>query len=211
MVKRVTSVLAICLATALMMGSAKMQSLDQSITEEIGDSSAENIVDIDEPLRQVRGTIIANPRVIVASAEENEEPETEISDQEPETEISDQEPEVTMSEEDIELIALVTMAEAEGECEDGKRLVIDTILNRVDSDSPYFPDTVKEVVYQKNQFTSMTNGRVDRCYVKDDICQLVLEELECRTNYEVMYFTAGKYGEYGTPMFQVGNHYFSSN
>ena len=202
MVKRVTSVLAICLATALMMGSAKMQSLDQSITEEIGDSSAENIVDIDEPLRQVRGTIIANPRVIVASAEENEEPETEISDQEPE---------VTMSEEDIELIALVTMAEAEGECEDGKRLVIDTILNRVDSDSPYFPDTVKEVVYQKNQFTSMTNGRVDRCYVKDDICQLVLEELECRTNYEVMYFTAGKYGEYGTPMFQVGNHYFSSN
>ena len=202
MVKRVTSVLAICLATALMMGSAKMQSLDQSITEEIGDSSAENIVDIDESLRQVRGTIIANPRVIVASAEKNEEPETEISDQEPE---------VTMSEEDIELIALVTMAEAEGECEEGKRLVIDTILNRVDSDSTYFPDTVKEVVYQKNQFTSMTNGRVDRCYVKDDICQLVLEELECRTNYEVMYFTAGKYGKYGTPMFQVGNHYFSSN
>ena len=202
MVKRVTSVLAICLATALMIGSAKMQSLDQSITEEIGDSSAENIVDINESLRQVRGTIIANPRVIVASAEENEEPETEISDQEPE---------VTMSEEDIELIALVTMAEAEGECEEGKRLVIDTILNRVDSDSTYFPDTVKEVVYQKNQFTSMTNGRVDRCYVKDDICQLVLEELECRTNYEVMYFTAGKYGKYGTPMFQVGNHYFSSN
>ena len=176
--------------------------MDQSITEEIVDSSAENIVNIDESLRQVRGTIIANPRVIVASAEENEEPETEISDQEPE---------VTMSEEDIELIALVTMAEAEGECEEGKRLVIDTILNRVDSDSPYFPDTVKEVVYQKNQFTSMTNGRVDRCYVKDDICQLVLEELECRTNYEVMYFTAGKYGKYGTPMFQVGNHFFSSN
>ena len=33
--------------------------------------------------------------------------------------------------EDIELIAIVTMAEAEGECEEGKRLVIDTILNRV--------------------------------------------------------------------------------
>ena len=38
-----------------------------------------------------------------------------------------------MSREDVELIALVTMAEAEGECEEGKRLVIDTILNRVDS------------------------------------------------------------------------------
>ena len=53
--------------------------------------------------------------------------------------------------EDIELIALVTMAEAEGECEEGKRLVIDTpILNRVDS--VYFPDTVYGVVYQANQF-----------------------------------------------------------
>ena len=31
--------------------------------------------------------------------------------------------------EDVELIALVTMAEAEGECEEGKRLVIDTVLN----------------------------------------------------------------------------------
>ena len=48
-----------------------------------------------------------------------------------------------MSREDVELIALVTMAEAEGECEEGKRLVIDTVLNRVDSD--YFPDTGYEV------------------------------------------------------------------
>lgn len=31
--------------------------------------------------------------------------------------------------EDISLIALITMAEAEGECEEGKRLVIDTILS----------------------------------------------------------------------------------
>ena len=36
-----------------------------------------------------------------------------------------------LTQEEIELIALVTMAEAEGECEYGQRLVIDTILNRV--------------------------------------------------------------------------------
>ena len=68
--------------------------------------------------------------------------------------------------EDIELIALVTMAEAEGECEEGKRLVIDTILNRVDS--VYFPDTVYGVVYQANQFSSMWNGRIDKCFVDDE-------------------------------------------
>jgi N-acetylmuramoyl-L-alanine amidase len=123
-------------------------------------------------------------------------------------EIATPEPEIGMSVEDIELIALVTMAEAEGECEEGKRLVIDTILNRVDS--KHFPNTVHDVIYQKNQFTSMWNGRVDKCYVTDYICQLVREELVSRMNYDTVFFTAGMYGKYGVPMFQVGNHYFSS-
>ena len=113
-----------------------------------------------------------------------------------------------LSDEEVELIALVTMAEAEGECEEGQRLVIDTILNRVDSE--HFPDTVYDVIYQPNQFSSMWNGRVDRCNVRDDICQLVREEMKTRKNYEVMFFTAGTYGQYGKPMFQVQNHYFSS-
>lgn len=113
-----------------------------------------------------------------------------------------------LSEEDISLIALVTMAEAEGECEKGKRLVIDTILNRMDSE--YFPDTAYDVIYQPYQFSSMWNGRVDRCEVREDICQLVQEELEVRTNYDVIFFTAGCYSDYGVPMFQVENHYFSS-
>lgn len=126
---------------------------------------------------------------------------------EPVVEVVSEEPEPKMSREDVELIALLTMAEAEGECEEGKRLVIDTVLNRVDSEE--FPNTVKAVIYQKNQFTSMWNGRVDRCYVMEEICQLVEEELESRTNSDVVFFHAGKYGKYGTPLFSVENHYFS--
>lgn len=114
----------------------------------------------------------------------------------------------TLPTREVELIALVTMAEAEGECEEGKRLVIDTILNRVDCED--FPDNVTDVIYQPSQFSSMWNGRVDRCHVQDDICQLVREELQNRTNREVMFFTADHYGAYGDPMFSVGNHYFSS-
>lgn len=76
----------------------------------------------------------------------------------------------------------------------GKATRIDTILNRVDSE--HFPDTVYEVIYQPNQFSSMWNGRVDRCEVREDICGLVYEELESRTNYEVMFFTAGEYSAY---------------
>lgn len=133
---------------------------------------------------------------------EKTEPVITVSQEESITEVIPE-----MSREDVELIALVTMAEAEGECEEGKRLVIDTVLNRVDSE--YFPDTVYEVVYQPNQFSSMWNGRVDRCEVREDICELVYEELESRTNYDVVFFTAGEYSAYGVPMFQVGNHYFS--
>ena len=119
------------------------------------------------------------------------------------------EEEALYSDEEIELLALVTMAEAEGESEEGKRLVIDTILNRVDSELSYFPDTIHDVIYQKNAFSSMWNGRVDKCYVDEDICQLVREELESRTNTDVLYFHANRYGAYGTPIFSVGNHYFS--
>ncbi len=112
-----------------------------------------------------------------------------------------------ISPEEIDLIALVTMGEAEGECEEGKRLVIDTILNRVDSE--HFPDTVYDVVYQKHQFSAMWGERIKKCYVMDSIVELVKEELENRTNYECVFFHADHYGKYGVPMFQVGNHYFS--
>ena len=113
-----------------------------------------------------------------------------------------------LSDEEINLIALVTMAEAEGESELGKRLVIDTILNRIDSE--HFPENVVDVIYQPNQFESMWNGRIDRCYVVDDICRLVKEECLQRNNSDVVFFCAYSFSDYGTPLFQVGNHYFSS-
>lgn len=125
-----------------------------------------------------------------------------------ETEVEE---EPLFTDEEIDLIALITMAEAEGESELGKRLVIDTILNRIDSEARYFPDTVYDVIYQKNAFEPVWNGRMERCHVRNDIRQLVLEEIESRTNYDVVYFTAGEYNPYGTPLFSEGNHYFSGH
>lgn len=113
-----------------------------------------------------------------------------------------------LSEDDVKLIARVTMAEAEGESEYGKRLVIDTILNRLHSE--YFPNTVSEVIYQSGQFACMWNGRVDRCYVTDEIYSLVKEELGDLKNRDVIFFKTDGYIKYGSPLFQEGNHYFSS-
>ena len=154
----------------------------------------EDVKHIKEPIEEV---------VIVKSVEEIEVVEKNIKEPAEETAT-----EIELTTDEIELIALVTMAEAEGEPEEGKRLVIDTILNRVDHER--FPDTVYNVIYQKNQFTSMTNGRVDRCRVTEELCELVREELANRTNYDVIFFTANQYGKYGQPMFSVANHYFSS-
>lgn len=118
------------------------------------------------------------------------------------------EPELPLTQEEIDLIALITMAEAEGEPEEGKRLVIDTILNRVDSE--HFPDTVHDVIYQKNQYSCVWSSRLSRCEVRDDIVQLVVEELEHRTNSEVVFFRTLHYHTFGVPQLKVGNHYFSS-
>jgi N-acetylmuramoyl-L-alanine amidase len=108
---------------------------------------------------------------------------------------------------EIELLSVLVMAEAEDEPDEGKRLVIDTVFNRVESDS--FPDTIYEVIFQKNQFTSVWNGRLDRCSIDSHCCELIIEELRSRTNYDCIFFNADHYSAYGTPMFSVGNHYFS--
>ena len=152
-----------------------------------------------EPIYSVNVDLKKESRDII------EEPIIDDESQEPKEEpfIDDEQ----VSQEDIELLALLTMAEAEGECDEGKRLVIDTVLNRVDSE--HFPDTIYDVIYQPKHFSSMWNGRIDRCEVREDIYQLVIEELESRTNYDVIFFTAGRYSKFGVPMFQVGNHYFS--
>lgn len=118
------------------------------------------------------------------------------------------EPEISMSKEDMKLIAHMTMAEAEGESEYGQRLVIDTILNRVDSGT--FPDSVYGVLYQPYQFSSIKDGRFARCHVKKELYELVVEEVQNRTNYDVIFFRTGHYSEYGTPMFKEGAHYFNS-
>lgn len=123
--------------------------------------------------------------------------------------VVEEDPDLPLTDAEIDLIALVTMAEAEGESEQGKRLVISTILNRVDDKR--FPNTVNGVVYQPNAFEVMHNGRINRCYVSESIRDLVISELYNRSNHEVIYFRTGHYSSYGTPLFKVGNHYFSSN
>lgn len=58
--------------------------------------------------------------------------------------------------EDERMLAKIAMAEAEGESVEGKTLVILVVLNRVWSDE--FPDSIEEVIFQKNQFSPVAEG-----------------------------------------------------
>lgn len=183
---------------------AKAQSMEEESEEFIMPPIKVEVVDTSTPIdiyEPVTEEITTEP---ITETEEitTEEP---VPEPEPEPVII---PEFTLTEKEIDLIALVTFAEAEGEPEYGKRLVIDTILNRVAS--KHFPNTVSGVIYQQNQFTSMWNGRVNRSRITEEIRQLVKEEIVSRTNKDVIFFTAGGYGAYGKHMFSVGNHYFAS-
>lgn len=169
-------------------------------------------LNVEEPVEEVEVVEVVEMEPI--EPVEIEEPVEEIIEVEAEpikTEVATESNAYTglvLSEEDIQLIAWVTMAEAEGEPVEGKRLVIDTLLNRIEDDG--FPNSAHGVVYQKNQFEAMWNGRSDRCYATDEIVQLVREELVNRTDSRVLWFRSGHYHTFGTPVRSVGNHYFST-
>lgn len=70
----------------------------------------------------------------------------------------------------------IVEAEAGGEDITGKMLVANVIMNRINSSR--FPDTVTEVVYQKNhngraQFSPTVDGRIDSVTVSEDTVEAV--------------------------------------
>ncbi|OPX83663.1 MAG: Spore cortex-lytic enzyme precursor [Pelotomaculum sp. PtaB.Bin104] len=67
--------------------------------------------------------------------------------------------------EDVDLLARLISSEAEGEPYEGKVAVGAVVLNRVLD--PSFPDTIQDVIYQRNQFQPVQNGRINRAACAD--------------------------------------------
>ena len=63
-----------------------------------------------------------------------------------------EEPEPMLDEADVEMLAKLVWGEARGCSVTEQAAVIWTVLNRVDSEDPVFPDTIEEVVTQPWQF-----------------------------------------------------------
>ena len=108
---------------------------------------------------------------------------------------------------EMEMIAQLVMAEAGNQDLMGKRYVVDVVLNRVDSDD--FPDTVEEVIFQKNQFSVIENGDFDDAgwTITEECYEAVKMEYEERLNYDILYFSRGP-SKYASNHFKHQDHWF---
>jgi N-acetylmuramoyl-L-alanine amidase len=71
------------------------------------------------------------------------------------------------SNEELDLLARLVRAEAQGESLQGKIAVACVVLNRVESST--FPNTIKGVIYQKGQFQPVRNGAINKPADQDSI------------------------------------------
>ena len=110
----------------------------------------------------------------------------------------------------LELLAICVEAEAGNQSLEGKRLVVDVILNRAEDHSGEWPDTIAGVISQKNQFTSYWDGGMaDIWEPSEETYQAVKMEVEQRGYPGIYYFREGQWSDYGTPWRKTGAHYFS--
>lgn len=71
------------------------------------------------------------------------------------------------TEDEIDLLARIVRAEAQTEPFEGKVAVAAVVLNRVES--PKFPNTIREVIYQRGQFQPVANGQINKPADKESI------------------------------------------
>lgn len=103
---------------------------------------------------------------------------------------------------DRDLEALLRIVEAEAGCEDeeGKLLVANVVLNRMEDED--FPDTVYEVVFQQEngvtQFSPIADGSYEKVVVSEETIRAVSRALKGEDiSQGALYFAARKYADSG--------------
>lgn len=105
------------------------------------------------------------PEINLASADEIEEKFNEIEEatkEEPEQEPDPEEKRevIELTYEEAQLLMKIAQAEAGNQGEEGMWLVMSVVINRKNDEA--FPDTIKEVAYQKNCFATVITGKINK-------------------------------------------------
>ena len=96
---------------------------------------------------------------VIAALPHSEQPDPEAEESGVATNITDS-VSLPFSDEELNILYRIAWAEARGEDDKGLILVVNVIMNRVNS--PRFPNTIREVVFQPRQFSPIINGAFDR-------------------------------------------------
>jgi hypothetical protein len=122
--------------------------------------------------------------------------------------VSSDTPEEDEADDQFELLCQIVMCEGGyTEPDDGLRAMADGVLNRMDS--PLFPNTIAEVVYQKGQFEPVGSGRLWSYVPTERVIQICAEEIQHRTYPTILYWRTGHYHAGTTPIAHIGHHYYS--
>lgn len=109
---------------------------------------------------------------------------------------------------ELDLLAQVVMAEVGGNhCEYCERLVIDTVLNRVEDNR--FANTISEVVLDSVAFETVKNGSIWKVTPSNEIYKLIIDELVHRTCSDVLAFQQYKYHDFGYAVTNCHEAYYS--
>lgn len=99
---------------------------------------------------------------------------------------------------ELDVLRRIVESEAGCEDEDGRLLVANVILNRVNDDK--FPSTVTEVVFQQEngvaQFSPVSSGRIYRVEVSEETCEAVDRALNGEDiSQGALYFASRKHAD----------------
>lgn len=120
----------------------------------------------------------------------------------------------TITSEEKELLARLVTAEAKGEPYEGKVEVATVVLNRVDHEQ--YPDTIKEVIYEKRQFQPVDNGTINQPAIKEAkkaVNEAIALEAEGEGNDSLNFYNPevvdSAWHESKTVTAEIGNHVFT--
>lgn len=144
--------------------------------------------------------MVVEPEVIVIRSEPEEEtpPPAFYSDF---SEITDEE---------RGILAMVVYRECRGQERDGQKAVVEVVLNRVRN--PEFPNTIKDVVYQKKQFacaaalTTQSIKELNCLSYAFDVVDEVLAETDTVVPDRYLFFSTKAPGH--NDYMKIGDHYF---
>lgn len=116
---------------------------------------------------------------------------------------------ISLNKEERELLYRTVYCESGNQSIEAQEMVALTILNRLESDK--FPDTLHDVIYQKNQY-EVTEWYGFETYGWTEQVEQAVENalIENMHPSDMYYFRNGYYHGFGVPYMQSGDLYFST-